>query len=368
MNNLSKLTKLTILSIIAVPMILSSCKKKDEAPETPVTDPTGGITNIQGTTWTSIDPTFVANERIMGLATFENKLVVTFLNSAGNGDVYTSGHLSNGEISQHTLGYLMSGFGFEKAVELDGDLYGVGLMDTYGSFKFNKDYLAGNGGLPWDTYWYATTNQTGITKIGSEIIGSFGVSPYVKSKGGTVYPDVQGSIATSVNEVINFNGELICAGNFTSYNGTTLNNIARWDGSTWVPLGEGVNGEVEDLAVLNGELIIAGKFTATGDGNTDCRYIAKWNGTSWTSLGTGLSGGFNGALKLHVYGDQLFVGGDFTGAGSITSANIIKWKSGSWSALAGGASLPIGEITVFEGHLYIANAFNATENFLLKLQ
>jgi hypothetical protein len=366
MNKLSKLTRLTALSGIAATLILTSCKKVDQSPEVPA--PTGGIINIGGTTWTSIHPGFVANERIMGMAAHDGKLVVTFLQMNG-GDIYTSGQLNGSQISSHSFGYFMSGMGFEKAVVVDGNLYGLGLMDMYGSFKMNAGYLSGNGGLPWATHWSSYTNQTGIAKIGSEMVGSFGVSPYVRSMGSTTYPDVVRSGGTpSVDEVINYNGELICAGAFTSYNGTTLNNIARWDGTAWVPLGLGLNGEVEDLAVLNGELIACGKFTQTGDGNTACRYIAKWNGTSWSPLGTGLSGGFNGALTLCVYGGQLFVGGDFTTAGSVSSPNIAAWKGGSWSALAGGAPLAVGEIAVFDGHLYIANAFNSSgSNFLLRL-
>jgi len=368
MNKLSKSTKLATIFSVAVLLGTTSCKKDDPVPEVP--ENTNTTTEISGTTWASIAPSFVANERIMGMAVYDGKLVVTYTAMSGSGDVITSGHLNNGQISSHTFGYLMSGLGFEKAVVLDNKLYALGIMDSYGSFRMNSGFLAGNGGLPWNPEWISNTNQTGITKIGSEIVGSFGASPYIRSfDNSTSYPNVVSAFGSpTINEVINYNGELICAGLFESYNGTTLNNIARWDGSAWVSLGLGVTGEVKDLAVLNGELIVSGKFSQTGDGNTDCRYIAKWNGTSWSSLGSGISGGFNGALTLCVYGNQLFVGGDFTGAGAVSSPNILKWSGSSWSAVAGGTSLAVGEIVVFSDHLYVANAFNSQgSNFLLRL-
>jgi len=84
-----------------------------------------------------------------------------------------------------------------------------------------------------------------------------------------------------------YNGELIAAGNFTQSAGTTLNGIARWDGTAWMPLGSGVQGgPVLALASYNGELIVGGSFTAAG--GVPAQNIAKWNGAIWSSLGSGV--------------------------------------------------------------------------------
>ena len=41
-----------------------------------------------------------------------------------------------------------------------------------------------------------------------------------------------------------YNGDLIVGGNFLKAGGIIVNYIARWDGSSWRPLGGGMNGSV----------------------------------------------------------------------------------------------------------------------------
>ena len=44
---------------------------------------------------------------------------------------------------------------------------------------------------------------------------------------------------------------LYVGGNFTVAGGVVANRIARWDGSSWTPLGSGMNGPVQALAVFD---------------------------------------------------------------------------------------------------------------------
>src|SRR4030042_1120596 len=46
-----------------------------------------------------------------------------------------------------------------------------------------------------------------------------------------------------------YNGDLIAGGYFTKAGGVDVNRIARWGGSSWQPLGRGMNGMVEALTV-----------------------------------------------------------------------------------------------------------------------
>ena len=58
-------------------------------------------------------------------------------------------------------------------------------------------------------------------------------------------------------------GDLIAGGSFTTSGGQAINYIARWNGTSWSPLGPGADNLVYALAVLpNGDLIAAGSFTA----------------------------------------------------------------------------------------------------------
>ena len=53
-------------------------------------------------------------------------------------------------------------------------------------------------------------------------------------------------------------------GKFTTAGAAAANYIAVWNGSTWSPLGSGMNGEVNALAVLGANLYVGGEFTAAG--------------------------------------------------------------------------------------------------------
>jgi hypothetical protein len=105
------------------------------------------------------------------------------------------------------------------------------------------------------------------------------------------------------------------------------NLIARWDGSSWSSLGSGLAGEdpfssVRGMAVCSdGNLYAAGLFTSAS--GAPASLIARWDGRTWWPLGEGISGnGLNGASvsALAASGTSLFVGGSFTVAGNVASA------------------------------------------------
>jgi hypothetical protein len=55
-----------------------------------------------------------------------------------------------------------------------------------------------------------------------------------------------------------YNNQLIVGGDFTTDRGGIANRIARWDGTSWHPLGSGMNNVIFDMAVYNGQLIAGG--------------------------------------------------------------------------------------------------------------
>jgi trimeric autotransporter adhesin len=144
------------------------------------------------------------------------------------------------------------------------------------------------------------------------------------------------------------NGDLIVGGVFTTAGGITSNNIARWDGSTWAPLGTGMTGgslvSVRALATLpNGDLVAGGFFSAAG--GVSANSIARWNGTSWSAMGLGVNGTVM-ALTVLPNGD-LIVGGQFSSAGGVTASNIarVNGTTGAWSSLGTGFSNDVLALT-----------------------
>jgi hypothetical protein len=146
---------------------------------------------------------------------------------------------------------------------------------------------------------------------------------------------------------------------------TAVNNIARWNGTGWSTLGTGItttsgNPNVFALGVHNdgsGSALYAGGSFNTA-GGVSVNNIAKWNGTSWSALGSGTN---SQVRALHSFGGALYAGGWFTTAGGISVNKIAKWSSGAWSALAEGVSTgefpAVHALNSYDGYLIVGGVF-----------
>jgi hypothetical protein len=152
---------------------------------------------------------------------------------------------------------------------------------------------------------------------------------------------------------------LYAGGSFTIAEATPVSRIARWDGASWSPPslgGAGTNGAVNSLVAFDdgsGEALYAGgTFTAAGE--ISATRIAKWDGTSWSPLGSGIVGGGAGTAvnALAVFDDgggpALYAGGYFMSAGGVPAANLARWNGSSWSALGAGLDSVVYALAVFD--------------------
>jgi hypothetical protein len=130
-------------------------------------------------------------------------------------------------------------------------------------------------------------------------------------------------------------------GYFTTAGGgaVTANHIARWSGSAWSALGDGLSDNVYALVTFDdgtGEALYAGGAFTTA-GSTPVSHVARWDGVAWSALGDGVVGD---VLALAVYddgtGDALYVGGAFTTAGGLSVGYIARWDGAAWSTLGDG--------------------------------
>ncbi len=120
-------------------------------------------------------------------------------------------------------------------------------------------------------------------------------------------------------------GDVYAGGAFTTAGGSTVNRIAKWDGTSWSPLGSGMNSTVDAITMnsTTGDLYAGGAFTTAGGVSTN--YIARWNGTSWSPLGSGMSN-YVYAITENSTGD-VYVGGNFTSAGGKPSDYFGIWHN-----------------------------------------
>jgi len=151
---------------------------------------------------------------------------------------------------------------------------------------------------------------------------------------------------------------LYAGGQFTVAGGIIVRSVAKWDGLSWSVLGNGLNGQVEALAVfddLSGSgpaLYAGGTFTATAAGDVSANRVAKWDGLSWAPLGLGVN---NTVRVLTDFDDGsgsgpvLYAGGFFSSAGGLSASRIAKWDGVSWSRLGSGLSgSSVGALAVFD--------------------
>ena len=134
---------------------------------------------------------------------------------------------------------------------------------------------------------------------------------------------------------------LYAGGSFTTAGGASVNNIAKWDGSTWNSVGNGLNFGITSLLTYDdgtGAALYAGGYFTTADDVSASR-IARWDGYSWSSLGAGMN---NSVLALAAFDDGaetvLVAGGTFTTAGGEVSGRIGQWNGFAWADTYGGGA------------------------------
>lgn len=188
--------------------------------------------------------------------------------------------------------------------------------------------------------------------------------------------------------------ELYAGGIFHSISGVTVNNIARWDGSTWQPLGQGLRFVPASMVSFDdgsGVKLFVGTNQTLGNTGGLTSTLAAWDGANWSDLSPGpfaevnaltvydsgsgpalFAGGYNlnfpsslirrvgsswvsaglpatfnngnwGEINaLEVFDDgsgpALYLGGAFQKVGAVSVSNVARWDGASVSALAAGVS------------------------------
>lgn len=142
---------------------------------------------------------------------------------------------------------------------------------------------------------------------------------------------------------------LYAGGLFTYAGGVLANHIAKWNGSGWSALGSGLGFSNNDSVVYamttfdDGcglELVAGGLFSTAG--GAPANSIAKWNGSTWSPLGNGMipfapNLGWVSALTAFDdgCGDSLFAGTAFSSAFDSGDSYLARWDDGTCSVGTG---------------------------------
>jgi hypothetical protein len=240
-------------------------------------------------------------------------------------------------------------------------LYAGGEFTTAGGLPANR--IAKWDGASWSPVGTGGMNKAvnvlavfgGALHAGGEFATADGVSARgIARWNGTSWSGLgsgnqlsQGSFVMAMTVFDDGSGEALYAGGFIpSAGGSPVNQIAKWNGTSWSALGTGMNGHVRALAAFDDgsglALHAGGAFTSAG--GVPAKYVAKWNGATWSPLGSGMNGINPPVDALTVFDDghgpALYAGGSFDFAGGVIAQGIAKWNGSSWSALGSGYGGP----------------------------
>ncbi len=141
-------------------------------------------------------------------------------------------------------------------------------------------------------------------------------------------------------------GDLIAGGNFRQAGGVAALGVARWNGTVWSQVGDGLddtvggNGRVVSYVGTVGDRIYAtGNFTRSGAGPADDTGLAVFDGTTWSAIGGGVQPLADGVVvSALIDDDNVYVAGEFVQAGPppADDSGIALWNGTGWSNLGGG--------------------------------
>jgi len=276
----------------------------------------------------------------------------------------------------------------DLAIGLDGLVYAAGDFTTAGGVAAN--HIARWDGAQWFAlgsgidYPYYTGPRLYALAAGPD--GSIYAGGIFSTAGGVAATHIArwDSTASSWHSVglgqgihwevstlaFGLDGSLYAGGKFRGAGTTSAQRIARWDGTAWHPLGDGIGGvgtEVYSLAVgPDGSLYAGGYFSTAGGVSANC--IARWDGTAWYPLGSGMSVPGCSVHALAVGADgSVYAGGSFVTAGGVTVNNIARWNGAQWNPLGGGLTGTDTTPYVFalafgpDGSLYVGGSFTTAD-------
>jgi len=140
---------------------------------------------------------------------------------------------------------------------------------------------------------------------------------------------------------------LLAFGEFQRSGEERMFSIARWDGSSWSAVQQGV---YENIYALANATVGGGEFVYAGGGQG---FLSRWDGRVWSPLEQQLDDTVFALIEHDDgSGSALFAGGRFENAGGVPTNRIAKWDGQAWQALGDGLGssdrTPVYELAIFD--------------------
>jgi hypothetical protein len=158
-------------------------------------------------------------------------------------------------------------------------------------------------------------------------------------------------LSTAIVEALAVDGtDLYVGGRFTAGNGVVSHNFIKWNGTTWVAMGSGIQDSapepdlhINSIAVSGTKVFVAGSFAnADNFENATICGLAMFS-TSGTPLAAGKLGWDYGetgqirgkGLSLAAKNGEVYLGGSFNRLGGVPFNGVARW-TGDWTTMGTG--------------------------------
>ena len=251
--------------------------------------------------------------------------------------------------SWHPLGGGVAGTVYEIEKHPDGGIVVIG------GFTYADGLLVSNiarwDGSSWSAIGggtYSVPNELAVAPDGTIYI--IDTSPITYTKvlrkwDGTAWTDIYNftDYSSIIELVIDSSGQLIISGSFNTIGGVAANYIARYDGTTFHPMGTLSNApsilKLDKLGQLYGRLFGT---------------IYKFDGSSWLLHASGSSS----ILDFDFDTDgNMYVCGSFSTISGSPFSRIAKWDGVAYSALGAGLNTTCSRVWVVDNVVYAGGSF-----------
>lgn len=259
------------------------------------------VTRWDGEHWQPVGPQLTAPTAAEDALVFQDRLWVQF--DAWDGESWTS----------HAPDSLVR---FKHLLEHEQQLYAVGWFNHPG-------YESGTSLIHWDgADWQRVESRKEVWQAISSGNQIYGIAPdgvYVfDNQGWTKLPDSSAQIM----RLGDYGGRLFALGSFGVPAAPPDVGGIKWlSGTSWeyLPYQRSLNGQVLGLAVVGDSLFATGEFTEIG--GVAAQYAARWDGSSWHALENGLS----------EQGTRIF---EYRGHAVFDQTNILSvWDETLWTSI-----------------------------------
>lgn len=212
----------------------------------------------------------------------------------------------------------------------------------------------------------------GQANIGGTVVGTSNIAKWNGSVWSALTGGTGNGVNSIVYTIAVSGSDVFVGGSFTQANvgGTVVSTsaIAKWNGGTWSALGSnggtglGNTGTafVFAIAIVGSDVYAGGSFTTAniGGATVAVNNIAKWNGTTWSALGNAGGNGVGGTVNaIAVGGSNVYVGGSFTqtniGGALVPANSIAQWDGSNWMPVGSGFDGQVTSIAVNGNDIFV---------------